>query len=88
VEKDILFQFKDFPNYAEDEYMFVSDTPNYTLHPHENDKVFGPVGMYMTQGWYEFQRGNNLGVGDKLQFQLSDPPYVVVIDIVRKRGND
>jgi hypothetical protein len=48
----------------------------------------GPVGMYMTQGWYEFQRGNNLGVGDKLQFQLSDPPYVVVIDIVRKRGND
>jgi hypothetical protein len=28
----------------------------------------GPVGMYMTQGWYEFQRGNNLGVGDKLQF--------------------
>jgi hypothetical protein len=48
----------------------------------------GPVGMYMTQGWYEFQRGNNLGVGDKLQFQLSDPPYVVVIDIVRKRRND
>jgi hypothetical protein len=40
-KKDILFQFKDFPNYAEDEYMFVSDTPNYTLHPHENDKVFG-----------------------------------------------
>ncbi|KAK2382467.1 hypothetical protein QL285_070000 [Trifolium repens] len=38
---DILFQFRDFPNYAEDEDMFVSDTPNYCVHPHYNDEVFG-----------------------------------------------
>jgi hypothetical protein len=43
--------------------------------------------MYMTHGWYEFQRANNLGIGDKLEFQLSDPPYVVVLDIVRKPTN-
>jgi hypothetical protein len=47
----------------------------------------GPVEMYMTKGWYEFFRGNNIGVGDKVQFQLSDPPYVVVLDIVRKPIN-
>jgi hypothetical protein len=40
--------------------------------------------MYMTTGWYEFARANNLQQGDKLQFQLSDPPDFVVIDIVRK----
>jgi hypothetical protein len=44
--------------------------------------------MYMTTGWYEFARANNLEKGDKLEFQLSDPPYVVVIDIVRKPTND
>jgi hypothetical protein len=43
--------------------------------------------MYMTKGWYEFFRGNNLNVGDKVQFQVSDPPYVVVLDIVRKTRN-
>jgi hypothetical protein len=47
----------------------------------------GPVEMYMTKGWYEFFRGNNLNVGDKVQFQVSDPPYVVVLDIVRKTRN-
>jgi hypothetical protein len=44
----------------------------------------GPIEMYMTTGWYEFARANNLQQGDKLQFQLSDPPDFVVIDIVRK----
>jgi hypothetical protein len=47
----------------------------------------GPIERYMTKGWYEFFRGNNIGVGDKVQFQLSDPPYVVVLDIVRKPIN-
>jgi hypothetical protein len=40
-EDDIVFKFRDYPTYDENEDMFVSDTPNYTLHPHENDKVFG-----------------------------------------------
>jgi hypothetical protein len=43
----------------------------------------GSIEMYMTKGWYEFHRANNLQKGDKLEFQLSDPPYFVVIDIVR-----
>jgi hypothetical protein len=36
-----------------------------------------------TEGWYAFKRANNLAEGDKLQFQLSDPPYVMTVDIVR-----
>jgi anaerobic selenocysteine-containing dehydrogenase len=48
----------------------------------------GPIEMYMTTGSYEFARANNLEKGDKLEFQLSDPPYVVVIDIVCKPTND
>ncbi|WJX18278.1 hypothetical protein P8452_08091 [Trifolium repens] len=140
-DNDIMFQFRDFPNYSEDEDMFVSDTPEYCLHPFDKDDVFGwektikttrtqvahfppktaagvvrdmkkikirtrhngdntdctivsyqrvpggPVEMYMTKGWYEFFRGNNLNVGDKVQFQVSDPPYVVVLDIARNPIN-
>ncbi|WJX46000.1 hypothetical protein P8452_32841 [Trifolium repens] len=40
-ENDILFQFRDYPNFAEDEDMLVSDTPDYTLHPFDKDDVFG-----------------------------------------------
>ncbi|MCI00648.1 hypothetical protein A2U01_0021670 [Trifolium medium] len=42
--------------------------------------------MYLTDGWFEFKKANQLRKGDKLQFQLSDPPDVVVVDIVRRRG--
>jgi hypothetical protein len=40
-ENDIMFHFRDFPNYAEDEDIFVSDTPDYCLHQFDNDGVFG-----------------------------------------------
>jgi hypothetical protein len=42
--------------------------------------------MYLTEGWYDFKRANKLKKGDKLEFQFSDPPEVLVVDIVRKRS--
>jgi hypothetical protein len=36
-----------------------------------------------TDGWYAFKRANNLAEGDKLQFQVSDPPEVMTVEIVR-----
>jgi hypothetical protein len=38
-----MFKFRDYPTYAEDQNrdMFVSDTPDYTLHPYKKDDVFG-----------------------------------------------
>ncbi|GAU47976.1 hypothetical protein TSUD_87800 [Trifolium subterraneum] len=38
--------------------------------------------MYMTKGLYEFKKTDELKEGDKLEFQLSDPPKVVVVDII------
>ncbi|GAU49998.1 hypothetical protein TSUD_91160 [Trifolium subterraneum] len=46
----------------------------------------GKKDMYMTEGCYEFKKANELKEGDKLEFQLSNPPDVVVVDIVR--GNN
>jgi hypothetical protein len=63
------------------------DNTNCTINSYQRIKD-GPIEMYMTTGWYEFAKANNLEKGDKLEFQLSDPPYVVVIDIVRKPTND
>jgi hypothetical protein len=40
-ENDILFEFKDYPNFIEDEEMFIKDTPDFTLHPFDKDDVFG-----------------------------------------------
>jgi hypothetical protein len=40
-ENDILFEFRDYPNFVEDEDMFVKDTPDFTLHPFDKDDVFG-----------------------------------------------
>jgi hypothetical protein len=48
----------------------------------------GPIEKYMKEGWYEFYRANNIKIGDKVQFQLSDPPYIVILDIVRKPITD
>ncbi|GAU27769.1 hypothetical protein TSUD_215800 [Trifolium subterraneum] len=39
--------------------------------------------MYLTRGWYEFKKANNLIEVDKLQFRVSDPSKIVVVDIVR-----
>jgi hypothetical protein len=36
----------------------------------------------ITKGMYEFRRSNQPKLGDKLEFQLSDPPKVLVVDIV------
>jgi hypothetical protein len=43
----------------------------------------GRKNMYFTEGWYEFKKANRLEERDKLEFKLSDPPEVVVINIVR-----
>ncbi|KAK2354595.1 hypothetical protein QL285_092095 [Trifolium repens] len=40
-DNDILIQFIDCPNSGENEVMFVSDTPDYCLHPFDKDDVFG-----------------------------------------------
>jgi hypothetical protein len=40
-DNDIMFQFRDFPNYSEHQDMFVQDTPDYCLHPFDKDDVFG-----------------------------------------------
>ncbi|WJX36072.1 hypothetical protein P8452_23988 [Trifolium repens] len=42
--------------------------------------------MYLTKGWYEFRRANQLKLGDKLEFQLSYPLKVLVVDIVCSNG--
>jgi hypothetical protein len=42
--------------------------------------------MYLTKGWYEFRRANQLKLGDKLEFQLSYPLKVLVVDIVHSNG--
>ncbi|MCI10133.1 hypothetical protein A2U01_0031225, partial [Trifolium medium] len=42
---------------------------------------------YLSEGWFVFKKANRLREGDKLQFQLSDPPNVMVVDIVRSRGS-
>ncbi|WJX43858.1 hypothetical protein P8452_30906 [Trifolium repens] len=42
--------------------------------------------MYLTKGLYEFRRANQPKLGDKLEFQLSDPPKVLVVDIVDSNG--
>ncbi|WJX61686.1 hypothetical protein P8452_46754 [Trifolium repens] len=42
--------------------------------------------MYLTKGLYEFRRANQPKLGDKLEFQLSDPPKVLVVDIVHSNG--
>jgi hypothetical protein len=55
-----------------------------TIKTYKRDRN-GPTEMYLTEGWYDFKRSNNLKIGDKLEFQLSDPPHVLVVDIVRKR---
>jgi hypothetical protein len=39
--------------------------------------------MYFTEGWYTFKKANRLEEGDKLEFKVSDPPEVVLINIVR-----
>ncbi|MCI72452.1 hypothetical protein A2U01_0093715, partial [Trifolium medium] len=38
--------------------------------------------MYLTDGWYKLTKANDIRKGDKLQFQVSDPPDVLVVDIV------
>ncbi|KAK2448915.1 hypothetical protein P8452_12922 [Trifolium repens] len=43
----------------------------------------GRKDMYFTEGWYAFKKANRLEKGDKLEFKLSDPPEVVLINIVR-----
>ncbi|XP_045802325.1 uncharacterized protein LOC123904789 [Trifolium pratense] len=43
----------------------------------------GKFRMYLTDGWYQFRQANQLQEGDLVQFQLSDPPDVLVVDIVR-----
>ncbi|GAU27771.1 hypothetical protein TSUD_215820 [Trifolium subterraneum] len=48
----------------------------------------GKAEMYLTGGWYEFKKANGVRKGDKFQFQLSDPPYVMVVDIVRCGGGN
>lgn len=47
----------------------------------------GKEEMYIGRGWFEFVRANNFNnfmKGDKLRFQLCDPPNVLVVDIVRR----
>ncbi|WJX56921.1 hypothetical protein P8452_42532 [Trifolium repens] len=126
---------------AEDEALFPCLKNTYTLHPFENDQIFGwqqkitkpytsemknqvlhipkktaefvlrgkkeitiktkhnlnggkwtihtytrPNGTKdksFTDGWYGFNQANNLQEGDLLQFKLSDPPHVMVVEIVR-----
>jgi hypothetical protein len=46
--------------------------------------------MYLGKGWFEFVRANNLKRRDKLRFQLSNPPNVMFVKIIRgrrSRGN-
>jgi hypothetical protein len=50
----------------------------------------GKQEMYLGKGWCEFVRANNLKRGDKLRFQLSNPPNVMFVKIIRgrrSRGN-
>ncbi|PNX83105.1 hypothetical protein L195_g039143 [Trifolium pratense] len=39
--------------------------------------------MHLGGGWHAFKKANQLRQGDKLQFQVSDPPDVLIVDIVR-----
>ncbi|XP_045791494.1 uncharacterized protein LOC123886203 [Trifolium pratense] len=39
---------------------------------------------FLTNGWFQFKTANKLKVGDKLEFNLSDPPHVLVVDIIRR----
>ncbi|GAU20218.1 hypothetical protein TSUD_352820 [Trifolium subterraneum] len=41
------------------------------------------VEKYLTKGWYDWVRANNLKQGDVLHFELSDPPNVLNIEIDR-----
>jgi hypothetical protein len=43
----------------------------------------GRKDMYFTEGWYAFKKANRIEKGDKLEFKVSDPPEVVLINIVR-----
>jgi hypothetical protein len=43
----------------------------------------GKMEMYLCKGWFEFMRANSLREGDVLEFQLSDPPEAVAVDIIR-----
>ncbi|WJX43735.1 hypothetical protein P8452_30797 [Trifolium repens] len=49
------------------------------------ERKTGKKEMYASKGWFEFVRANNLKVGDKLQFQICNPPDVLVVEIVRRR---
>jgi hypothetical protein len=38
--------------------------------------------MYLGKGWFEFVGAINLKKGDKLWFQLSNPPNVKFVEII------
>ncbi|WJX56203.1 hypothetical protein P8452_41882 [Trifolium repens] len=45
----------------------------------------GKQEMYLSKGWFEFVSVNNLKRGDKLRFQLSNPPDVMFVEIIRRK---
>jgi hypothetical protein len=47
----------------------------------------GRKDISFTDGWFQFNKANNLAEGDILQFQLSDPPDAMVVEIVRTNSS-
>ncbi|WJX13736.1 hypothetical protein P8452_04093 [Trifolium repens] len=52
-----------------------------TLITYERDG--GYEEMYISTGWFEFMNANDIRKGDRLQFQLSNPPNVLFVNIIR-----
>ncbi|WJX67724.1 hypothetical protein P8452_52168 [Trifolium repens] len=57
------------------------DGSKWTIHTYTRPN--GRKDKSFTNGWYEFNKANNLQEGDLLQLKLSDPSHVMVVDIVR-----
>ncbi|CAJ2652084.1 unnamed protein product [Trifolium pratense] len=41
---------------------------------------------YLTDGWYDWVRANNLREGDELRFQFDHPPDVLQVEIIRRKN--
>jgi hypothetical protein len=47
------------------------------------ERYEGQEEMYISTGWFEFMDANDIRKGDRLQFQLSNPPNVLFVKILR-----
>ncbi|MCI06735.1 hypothetical protein A2U01_0027795 [Trifolium medium] len=43
---------------------------------------------YLTEGWYDWIRANDLKEGDELRFQMDFDPSVVQVEIVRAKKHN